>query len=253
MNLIKKIFLFFVLFSVSSCANYSIDKSKKDKDRIYYNSIGFTLIYDEKYYEEKTINKKIDNDKLVAMHSFLRKNTPIKIINPENSKSITTKIHANIKHPKIFNIVISKKIAEELELDFENPYIEIIEMKKNDTFIAKEGKIFDEEKKVAENVPVDEINVKELTPSNNETKPAKTKNKENKFILIISDFYYADSANKLKTELINQTKINKFSVLKINNNKYRLSVGPFKNFNSLKSTYISLNNLGFEDLNIIRK
>ena len=45
----------------------------------------------------------------------------------------------------------------------------------------------------------------------------------------------------------------KFSVKKINDNKYRLSVGPFKNFNALKSIYISLNNLGFEDLNIYRE
>ena len=37
---------------------------------------------------------------------------------------------------------------------------------------------------------------------------------------------------------------------KISNNKYRLLAGPFKNFNALKSTYISLNNLGFESLNI---
>ena len=50
-----------------------------------------------------------------------------------------------------------------------------------------------------------------------------------------------------------KTHINRFSVKKINDNKYRLSAGPFKNFNALKSIYISLNNLGFEDLNIYRE
>ena len=39
---------------------------------------------------------------------------------------------------------------------------------------------------------------------------------------------------------------------KITDTKYRLSVGPFKNFNALKSIYISLNNLGFEGINIYR-
>ena len=29
--------------------------------------------------------------------------------------------------------------------------------------------------------------------------------------------------------------------------------GPFKNFNALKTTYISLNKLGFENLNIYRE
>ena len=250
MNLIKKITLFFTLFLICSCANYNFDKSKDNMDKIYFNSNGFTLIYDDKYFEDKTVNKKINNDKLIAMHSFLKKNTLIKIINPSNSKSVATKVHANINYPMIFNLVISRKIAEELELDPENPYVEVLEMKKNSTFVAKEGQMFDEEKKVAENAPVDEIKVNDLTPT--EEKPAKIIKKKSNFILIISDFYYLDSANKLKSELIDQTKIDKFSVVKINNNKYRLSVGPFENFNSLKSTYISLNNLGFEDLNIIK-
>jgi len=39
-------------------------------------------------------------------------------------------------------------------------------------------------------------------------------------------------------------------VKKIGDNKYRLLAGPFKNFNALKTSYISLNNLGFDDLNI---
>ena len=54
-------------------------------------------------------------------------------------------------------------------------------------------------------------------------------------------------------ELSKKTTINNLSVKKINNNKYRLLVGPFKNFNALKTTYISLNKLGFEGLNIYKK
>ena len=90
-------------------------------------------------------------------------------------------------------------------MDKNNPYVEIIEIKKNKTFIAKEGNIFEEEKTVVESAPVDEVEIDDLSE--------------------------------------NQS----------NDNKYRLSVGPFKNFNALKSTYISLNNLGFEDLNIHRE
>ena len=78
-------------------------------------------------------------------------------------------------------------------------------------------------------------------------------NKKNNFTLVISDFYYYDSAQKLKEELKKKIRINNFSVKKINDNKYRLSVGPFENFNSLKSIYISLNNLGFEDLDIYKE
>ena len=67
---------------------------------------------------------------------------------------------------------------------------------------------------------------------------------------MINDFYFEDSANNLKTELVEKTKMNNISIKKVNNKKYRLFVGPFKNFNALKTTYISLNNLGFENLNI---
>ena len=69
-------------------------------------------------------------------------------------------------------------------------------------------------------------------------------------MIIVSDFYYQNSADNLKNELIKQTKINNFSVKKIGDNKYRLMAGPFKNFKALKDSYISLNNLGFEELNV---
>ena len=86
----------------------------------------------------------------------------------------------------------------------------------------------------------------------NQSKIEKITGKDN-FILVISDFYYIDSANNLKNELDKKTNIDNISVKKINNNQYRLLVGPFKNFNALKNTYISLNNLGFEGLNIYRE
>ena len=57
----------------------------------------------------------------------------------------------------------------------------------------------------------------------------------------------------LKNELINKTNNKNIYVKKISDNKYRLMAGPFNNFNALKSIYISLNNLGFENLNIYRE
>ena len=57
----------------------------------------------------------------------------------------------------------------------------------------------------------------------------------------------------LKKELNKKINLNNLSIEKISNTKYRLLAGPFQNFNALKTSYISLNNLGFEDLNIYRK
>ena len=182
------------------------------------------------------------------MHSSLKRNTRVKLINPQTSKIIETKIHKKANYPKLFNIVVSKKIATILELDFDNPYIEFFEIKKNKTFIAEKSNTFEEEKKVAETVPVGEIQINDLSEIKKNTQERK-----NNFIIIISDFYYFNTADNLKNELIGKTNINRFSVKKINDNKYRLSAGPFKNFNALKSIYISLNNLGFEGLKIYRE
>ena len=208
------------------------------------------MIYEDNFYKQGVVSVSLNNEKVIAMHSSLNKNTPIKIINPETSKVVETKIYKKSKYPKIFNVIISKKIAEILELDANNPYVEIIEVKKNKTFIAKETNTFVEEANVAEKVPVDEIKMDDLTKEN--TKVVKKIDKKKNYILVISDFYYLDSANNLKEELIKKMQIDNLNVKKINDKQYRLSVGPFKNFNALKSIYISLNNLGFEDLNIYK-
>ena len=238
MNL-NRIILLILSLQLFSCASYQT--TQKD-DRQYYSSSGFVLIYEDILYEQKVVNKKLDNENLSVMHNQLKMNTPIKIINPDNLKSIETKIYKKANYPKIFNMVISKKIASFLELDMNNPYVEIIEVKKN---------IYQEEKNVAGKAPVDEIEMNDLTK--NKPKIDKKTTKKGDFILVISDFYYLDSANNLKNELVKKIYISNISVKKINDKKYRLLVGPFKNFNTLKTTYISLNNLGFESLNIFRE
>ena len=57
----------------------------------------------------------------------------------------------------------------------------------------------------------------------------------------------------LMNSLIKKTKVNNFSIKKINDKKYRLFAGPFKNFRALKTTYISLNKIGFEDLTVLKE
>ena len=251
MNL-KKIILPLILFiQLYACADYKIDKATKYDEKLYYSSSGFALIYEDILYKQKVVNRKLDNENIKVMHNILKINTPIKIINPDNSKVIETKVHKKANYPKIFNIVVSKKISSILELDVNNPYVEVIELKKNKTFIANQANTFEEERNVAEKAPVGDIVMNDLTKNKSEIKEKPTQ--KNNFILVISDFYYSSSANNLKDELVQKTNMNNISVKKINDKKYRLLVGPFKNFNALKTTYISLNNLGFESLNIYRE
>ena len=104
--------------------------------------------------------------------------------------------------------------------------MEIFEVKKNKTFIAKKTNTFEEEKKVAATNPINEVTMDDITKD----KPLKKKklNIKSNFILVISDFYYYDSAKNLEIDLVKKTQINKFLVKKINDNKYRLLVGPFE-------------------------
>ena len=128
MNINKKILASIFICLLYSCADYNTGKSIKEKNKLYYSSSGFALIYEPDLYTQRVVNKKIiNNEKLLVMHDVLRINTPIRIVNPVNSKFINTKVYKKADYPKIFNVVISQKVAAVLELDNNNPYIEIIE------------------------------------------------------------------------------------------------------------------------------
>tara|TARA_Y100000590_G_scaffold49633_1_gene52456 strand:+ start:15432 stop:16184 length:753 start_codon:yes stop_codon:yes gene_type:complete len=245
---IKNLFIIIFCIFAFSCADYQSQSIDKKKEKNYFSSSGFALIYSKNLFDQKIVNKKINNEKNEVLHSSLKINTPIKIINPLNSKFVETKIKKKAEFPKIFSLVISKEIANILELNEENPFVEIVEVKKNEIFVAKKSNTFDEEKHVAAKVPVDEIQMDDISVSISNN--SNSNKKKNKFILVINDFYYQDSAISLKNEILKQTKLNNLFVKKINDKKYRLFAGPFENFNALKNSYISLNNLGFEDLNI---
>ena len=247
MILLKKIIIFYFLLILLSCAEHKRDINNRVEKK-HYVSTGFALIYDDEIYEQDILKTKLKNDEIMSLHSILKRNTLIRIVNPNNSKVIETKVSKKAAYPQIFNIVISKKIAEILELDSENPYVEVYELKKNKKFVAKASQTFDEEKNVALKVPVTEVEMDDLSKEKKLIDKKKIKN--NNFIILIADFYYIESAINLKNELIKQTKIKNFTIKEIKVNQFRLFAGPFKNFNSLNSTYISLNNLGFDELNI---
>jgi len=251
MKLTKIIITLTSIVLLYSCADYKTQQAREGVEKNYYFSKGFALVYNEDLYYQKVVNKKFSDEKYGAMHNLLKVNTSVKIINPSNSKFLDIKISKKANYPKIFNIVLSRSVAFALELDMENPYVEVFETKKNKTFVAKESNTFEEEKNVSKKVPVDEVKMDDLTKV--EIKTKKKLDKKSNFILVVSDFYYEDSANNLMKELVKKTKINNISVKKINDKKYRLFAGPFKNFNALKATYISLNKLGFENLNIYRE
>ena len=52
MNLTEKVILFCTILLLGACADYKIDKSKHLKERKFYSSKGFALIYNDTLFEQ---------------------------------------------------------------------------------------------------------------------------------------------------------------------------------------------------------
>jgi len=161
-----KIFNLLFFFILLSCVDESLIKTENTiPKKSFFLSKGFTLVYDDKFFKQKLIKGKIDDRSLVIFQKNLKKNTPVKITNLLNSKNIIAKVGKKTDYPFFYNSVISKRINDELELDEFEPYIEIKEIIQGSSFIAKKAKTHEEEKKVADKAPVDDIQIKELGKS----------------------------------------------------------------------------------------
>ena len=62
-------------------------------------------------------------------------------------------------------------------------------------------------------VPIKKVEISDLSTSTSSKKANKTI--ENKFIILIGDFYYRDSAELLKKELSKKTQIDKFIIREV--------------------------------------
>jgi len=241
---------FFLIFFLFSCVeDVKLINRNNIQVKKTFISKGFTLIYNDNLIKKKIIKKRIDGREYVILHSFLKRNTYVKIFNPINSKTVIAKVKYKTNYPIIYNSVITNRIAEELELNYEDPYVEIIEIRKNDTFIAKKAKTFDEEINVANKAPVTDININVISidPENTDIRP-----KKNEYIINIGEYYYLDSAKVVKNRLINEASLTNVKIKKISKNKFRVYVGSYFLFNAMKDPYFAISKLGFEHLDVIK-
>ena len=239
-----------ILFSLllHNCEQSTFGNSKKidlDFESRYKNS-GFALIYNKQL---KKI-KKLESRSLNIYHKSLKKRSTVKITNPKNGKYLIAEVKSNKeKFSNFYNSVLSLRIAEELELDLNEPYIELILVSKSSTFIAKKAKMFEEEKNVAEKAPVDGIQISDLN-----TKKIKKIIKNNKnfsYSIKVADFYYKNSAQMMINKIKDESSIKSLKILKLSNTKYRVLIGPFDDIKRLKSAFEKMDNLKFENLEIL--
>ena len=164
----------FYLILLISFFIYSCDRVSSKKIEIAplnkYKNHGFALIYSENL---KNL-KRLDHRSLNIYHKSLKKKSLVKITNPINGKAIIAEVKSNkVKFSNFYNSILSKRIADELELNFDEPFVEIMLVSKNSTFVAKKAKMFEEERSVAEKAPVDGIQINDLNL--NEKKKKETK------------------------------------------------------------------------------
>ena len=163
MNFNKILTIFLILF-LTACQQIDGDRKVINySNYLKYSNTGFTLVYDEQLKKDNKISKKIDDRALVIFHKKIKKNSFVKITNPVNNKSIIAKVISNnAQFSDFYNSVITSRIANELSIDLDEPYVDLVLISENSTFIAKKAKTFDEEKNVAEKAPVDGITIDNL-------------------------------------------------------------------------------------------
>tara|TARA_B100000787_G_scaffold23013_1_gene15481 strand:- start:658 stop:1416 length:759 start_codon:yes stop_codon:yes gene_type:complete len=247
----RKILFIVICIFLSNCSTVNLVNNKSSKAIVNgYSNKGFALVYSEDLYKKKIVNKKIDERSLVIFQKNLKINTQVKITNILNNKSIIGTVGKNSHYPSFNNAVLSIRIAQELVLDTNQPYIEILEILGNSIFIAKKAKTYNEEKSVAIKAPVNEISINDL----NLIKKKEEKNINIKFsyTLKIADFYFKDTALIMLKRIKTESLVKNPKIKKISDKKYRVYLGPFSNINSLQKSFNDINILEFENIEIIR-
>ena len=249
--LYKKLIILCCLMLLNNCTATTTIKtiSSNSLDNPFINK-GFSLIYNDKFYYDKVISKKIDERSLIIFQKNLKKNTIVKITNILNNKSVIATVGSNAYYPLFNNAVLSLRIADEIGLNENEPYVEILEVLEDSIFVAKRAKTFEEEKKVANKAPVKNISISDLN-----TKQANTKNEFSKkfsYEIKIADFYFNNTASLLVDRIVKETMIRDAKIKKINEKKYRVYAGPFNNINSLQKSFNDISILEFENIEIIK-
>ena len=185
-------------------------------------------------------------------HKSLKKKSQVKITNPSNGKSLIAQIISNnVKFSNFYNSVISERIAEDLEINPLEPYIEIVLISKDSTFIANKAKTFDEEKKVAEKAPIDGIKISSLNESKENIKIKKSDQKIS-YSIKVADFYYKKSAFLMIDRIKSETTIKTIKLVELSKNNFRVLLGPFNDIKSLQESFEQMNSLNFENLEILK-
>ncbi len=236
-------YIFILLFFVS-CDTVKTNKYEKP----VFSSNGFAYIYSNQDYESKLIKRKINNYDLIIAHNKLPRGVLLKISNPKNGKNIIIKNSYKLDYPDFYKILITKSISNQIGLNENFPYVEVEELKKNKSFIAKKAEMYEEEKQLKVKAPVEKVKISNIGQT---TK--KITEKDPKFVIILGNFYSLEAANLLKKRVKSESALlrnRKISIKKKNKHNFEVFLGPYKTIKMIKNDYIALKQLNFDDVDI---
>ena len=237
-------FIFIIIF-LSNC---TINTTKLE-NRAPFNSKGFALIFKDVDFDNKIVKGKLDISKLQIAHRTLKPNTLLKIINLQTNDFIILKNNKTLDYPDFYKILITPNVATKLNIKNDLPLVEILEIKKNKSFVAEKAKIFKEEKTISSNAPVESVQISNISKNKN----FKKDNSNDNFFILIGSFYSNETAVFLKQRInkeIPDFNINKLKILKKRTKEVDVISGPYNNINIMKNDYTLLKKFGFEELNI---
>jgi len=231
----KKIIFFFLL--ITSC------KTLEPTTFIEYEKIGFAEEVKNENITEILLS--VVSEQNIIIHSYLEKNTFVKITNLSNNKSFSSFISEKKNFPSLTQkreVFLSNSIFKIIDLDNKFPLIKIESIKKNPQFIAGNVELFEEEKKISSQIKTDNIEVIDILNEKN-------KKNINIFYIYYGDFAFKDFADQFLTKIKNELGYKKAYLIN-SNKKFKVVVSQFDNLNAFDEFYKKVLNTNFENFNI---
>lgn len=218
----KAIVLFFIL--IVSCQNFSTYENNNT-----YEKIGFADF--------------TKNDDVI--HRNIAPNSKVKITNLLNKKSIVVEVNKNSNYKKEREIIIPNKYIDLLEVNYILPIVKIETLRTNKTFKADAVKIFDEEKKITQNIEIKNVDIIDLSKNN-----SSKNNNLNKLIIYYGDFTFKNSALDMVSLLKKEIKNLNPTVIQVNK-KFRVKVATITDISEFDIFFNKIVNTKFDNYNII--
>jgi hypothetical protein len=216
------IVLFFIL--ITSCQTFSIYEKNNT-----YEKIGFA---------EFTTNDDV-------IHRNITPNSKVRITNLLTKKNVVVEINKNSNYKNEREIIIPNKYIDLLELNYNLPVVKIETLRTNKTFKADTAKIFEEEKKITQNVEIKNVDIVDLSKNNS------SKNSNlNKLIIYYGDFTFKNSALDMVSLLKKEIKNLNPTVIQVNK-KFRVKVATINDISEFDIFFNKIVNTKFDNYNII--